>query len=321
LINGSNELVLFNAAHNSSKVVEAVVPGGDFTSFAAIASAGGKFFLAWVNISSGKEFWQEVSVSGTVSPVTLPIGNSLEWFFVFGNATSLYATSFSFLVEINPTTLGLTANYSHSLPARIQLNAVLPVGSRLYLAGSRTLAIVASATNAYFGFLNLTSGKVTTVSKSIKTYPAGLQGGFTALLNYGSNIFVGGVLENVSTQALTTVGGYFYEYVPLSSTYNNLSSLLPVRNWGVWALEPWSNSIALSLTGFNYNLTTDFSTWWTGGVYTLSSTGLSLVNETSLFPSGYRANAFEVTSVSGGWFFSGGALNLPGPGAVVAVKV
>ncbi len=315
LPDNANELVLFDAAHNTSTVVQSIVPGGNLTSLAGIASAGGKFFLSWNNISSGKEFWQEVTTSGKVSVVTLPIGDTLSWGFPYGNGTALYAFSSGFLVQINPTTLNLKANYSSYLPAHVGLNSVLPVGTRLYLAGS--LMLTNGATNAYFGFLNLKTGKVTTVSKTIKTYPVGLDAFFATLLQQGSYIFVGGALEtaNSTTGAAATVNSYFFRYTSATATLTNLSSLLPVKTWGVWALEPWATTIALSLGGYNTSVPGEALA---GGIFALVSTGMKLVNETSLFPSGYIPGFWEATSFTGGWFFSGGYKGLGGPAEAVA---
>jgi hypothetical protein len=317
--NGSNKLVMFNAVHNASKLIE-FVPGGSSTYGASIESAGGRFFLAWNNTSSGKQFWQEVTLSGRISAVTLPIGNSLFWTFAFGNATVLFATSGEFLVKIDPKTLSLVTNYSSSLPAHVLVDSVLPVDGRLYLAGSRTLPN--GAFNAYFGFLNLRSGKVTTVSRTITTYPSDLYGFFVALIVSGSDFLVGGALDTLNTTGTTfsyeSVGGYLYRYAPETSTFDNLSALLPHKTWGVWAFEPWGNAVALSLSGFNYSLPEGGIA---GGLYKFSSGAPSLVNETSVFPSGYLANVYMVTSFSNGWFFSGGYASSGFSSEIVAVKI
>jgi peptide/nickel transport system substrate-binding protein len=317
LPNLSNELVLFNAATNSSRVIQSEVPGGIQTVLVSAVSAGHSFFLAWENLTTGAEFWQKVSLAGKISQPKLPIGTTLLWSFPYGNSTSLYASYGRALVEISTTSLKLVANYTTEIPSNVSLASVLPVGHRLYLGGSWSLPNFAS--NAYFGYLNLTSKKVTTISKILTHYPANLTGDFVDLLARGTTIYVGGYLESVplSPYSIQTVGGYLYEFLPSPATFKNLSSLLPVKSWGVYALEPWATTVALSMSGYRANAT---SLTLAGGIYTLSSAGKSVANETPLFPNGYLAFIYGVTSASNGWYFSGGFNTIAGIGEVVAVR-
>jgi hypothetical protein len=314
--NQTNRLVLFNAATNTSKVIQKVVPGGNHTSLLSVTSAGGAFFLVWENTTTLESFYQKVTLTGKITYPTLPIGKSVLWGFVYGNSTRLYASSGKFLVEINATSLKLVANYTKLLPSNLSLSSVLPVGNRLYLGGERSLAN--GATNAYFGFLNLSSKKVTTISKTIKNYPSDQFGAFLTLAARGTSVYVGGAIETFLSSPLT-VGidqGLFYQFVPSTSAFKNLSSLLPVRSWGVWGIEPWAKTIALSLTGFFLNNTI---TTFGGGTYTLSA-GPGLVNETSIFPAGFLSDFSDETSASNGWYFSGGFNSNNNLGEAAAVK-
>lgn len=317
--NGSSRLVLYNAAKNSSRDIERFVPGGVDMSLIGIASAGGVFFLSWENALTGQEVWQEVTLTGVISTVTPPVGTSPEWAFAYGNATALFAAYGKFLVQIDPLTLALVANYSHELPKNVSVTAVLPGPGILYLAGGRIVA--SGGEDAYFGVLNLTTKKVTTVSKAIP-YPANLDAGFEALIAKGPYVYVGGYLAATnSTGAFSIAQGYFYRFDPATHAFKNLSSLLPVPQWGVFALEPWGTTVAMSLSGYEVAVPAGL-TGLAGGIYTLSSSGRSLVNQTSIFPAHYLAFIYAVTDASDGWYFSGGFSSTPSVGVaeVVAVK-
>lgn len=320
LPNGSNELVLFNAAKNSSKVIEAVVPGGDLTALISITSAGGEFFLAWQNVSTQQEFYQKVTLAGKITNVSLPLPRiaSFLYNFVYANGTSIFASSGRFLFEVNAVSLKLEANYTGILPTNLSVSSVLPVGDRLYIAGGESLQT--NTSTAYFGYLNLSLHTLTEVSKAVKHLPAHLYADFDSLVADGSRIYVGGyILVDTWPLFIEDVGGLFYRFTPSTSSFTNQSSLLPVKSWGVYALDPWAKTIALSLNGYELNVTTG-SLSLSGGIYTLASSGKSLVNQTSLFPADFLVYLMGETSASNGWFFGGGYNSVTGVAQVVAVR-
>jgi hypothetical protein len=320
-------LVLFDAATNSTKVIQPLVPGGNESLAYGMTAAGGAFFLVWLNLTNFKEFWEKVTLSGKVTYPTLPLGSIAiggifyPWEFDYGNTTNFFMSAGRDLVEINATSLKLEANYTKSVPANVSVQTVLPIGDRLYLAGSRSLSN--GAANSYFGFINLTTKKTTTISKRI-AYPCNastcLEEAFYALAAYGSDIYVGGALANQSetsgNYSYRVIAGSFYEFVPSTAAFTNLTSLLPVKSWGVFALDPWGRTIALSLNSLSEN-STEFLIG--GGIYSLIA-GPSLVNETSVFPKGYVTYTTGDTSVSNGWYFAGGFDLAADIGEVVAVK-
>lgn len=317
LPSGKWTIGLFNATLNSSKTLQGVVPGGNQTFAVDEISGGGAFFVAWLNTSTESEFWQKVTVAGKVANIRLPIGKSLPWSFDYGNGTSLFASAENFLVDINPTSLKIIANYTSSLPRNTSVSAVLPDGQRLYLAGVRSLAD--GATYPYFGYLNLTSKKVTTISKTVKSYPSDFYGGFFTLISRGSDIYVGGGLSIYSSSPFVdrAAAGYFYRFAPSSASFKNLSSLLPSSQWVIGELEPWADTISLSLFDYNFSNTTFL---WEAAIYTLSSNGHSLVNQTAQLPKGFWGNnaTNDGESASAGWFFQEGyLLSVP---AVVAIS-
>ncbi len=312
LTSGTNQLVLFNAAVNSSVVVQSVVRGGKNVDPSSIVTADGAFFLSWFDSKTGLTFWEKVTTSGKISYPDLPLGQSLSWFFVGGSGDALYAADGSLLVEINATSFQTIANYSKSIPSSVAISTVLPVGDRIYIGGSR--AVTANTTSPYFGFLNVSSAKVTTVSKVLKNLPPDVYGGYGYLAMLGTYVYVAGALSTVdfSTDVVSTDAGYFYRYDPATSTFTNRSALLPNQSWGVFGLEPWGSTLALSLTGYaNFLGFTPIE----GGVYTLSGSGSKLLNQSDLFPSGYIP--YYMTSASSGWFFSASEFSYPPLAAAV----
>ena len=311
------ELVFFNAAHNTTRVIQSNVPGGVDLIPLESTFAGGSYFLPWVNYSTGNETWEKVSASGVVSTVNLPLGRGQFWDFIYGDHDSFYASSGVYLVEINATTLKIASNLTKLVPPSVSVNAVLPIADRLYLAGYQTLS--ATSSRAYFGYLNLPTKKVVMISKSMPVYSGNLFPVFQELISLRNEVYVGGSVtyETASPFMLSTNGTYFYRYVPSTSTFHDLSSLVPNATWGVFAIEPWGHTIALSLFGFEASQT---SNYWISTVYTLSSSGTGLLNQTSVLPSGFWANNALPwgTAASNGWFFQIGYRDLVP--AVVAVE-
>lgn len=327
LPNGTNRLVLFDAVVNTTTVVQKFVPGGKSTYLVSLTAAGGAFILAWENLTTGREFWEKVTLSGKITYPTPGAEESIPWSFAYGNSARLYVSYERSLVELNATSLKVVANYTRYVPANVSVFSVLPISDRLYLGGSRS--IPNGATNAYFGYLNLTSKKAITVSRTIKTYPSTLFGAFDTLVGNRSTVYAGGVVETYTSSPITakTDQGLLYKFIPSTSAFKNESSLLPVKSWGVWALEPWgASSTGLSLNGYSTNVSNPSSNFAGGGIYTLSAGGATLLNQTNLFPKGYltflfgTTYLFDETFASYGWFFSGGYNEATGVAEAVAVN-
>ena len=318
--NGTSEFVFFDALTASTYGVQWVPGGSSAPTLISTTTAGGLYWLAWKDTSTGRTSWETINSSGTIAYPVLPVGPDLSWQFVYGNATALYVSAGAYLVEVNATSYAMVANYSKPIPTNLSVATVVPLGNRLYLAGSWSLTN--GATSAYFGYLNLTSNKLTRVSKLITNYPSDSFAGFYAVIASGGNLYVGGVRElyTVSPLRYQTLEGYLYKFVPATSSFKNLSALLPVRGWGVFALEQWGPTIAVSVTGYNATSANSYQSF-AGGIYTLSPKGTSLLNQTYLLPKGYAASAYEVTAESGFWLFSGGLNLVSGASEVVAIPV
>ncbi len=181
----------------------------------------------------------------------------------------------------------------------------------IYLAGTRH--IPNQGPIPYFGILDLSTKKVTTVSATITNYPTTLSGALIALTASNGMIFVGGQLIT-SVPSFSTNGGFFFSYNPTTGAFNNLSSLLPVASWTVQSLKRWDATVFLDVEGFS-------ATSAGGGIYTLSSSGTSLVNRTSILPSGFLEDFFESTSETGGLIFVSGMNLITGLAQVVAIRV
>lgn len=340
--NRSNELVLFNATSDSSKVLQKYVPGGNQTECSGIIAAGEAFLVLWETANSSSpsdytESMEKVTAVGKISHPTLPIDSDLFWEFDYGNATRLFVSTLSTgsavvspreLIELNATSLHKVANYSGEYPRGATLFSVLPLGDRVYLAG--TVIPTSGGPNAYFGYVNLTTKKTVRVSKLISDLPCSanicLLATYYSLIAFETNVYVVGDLVRETANANfteyneTTVGGYFYSFDPSTSAFKNLSSLLPVKSWGAYSLELWGSTIALGLNGWTEVIDTVATiTTITGGVYTLAS-GPSLVNQTSVFPKGYASFTYDDNSASVGWYFGAGFNTVKGIGEVVAVK-
>lgn len=309
-VNGSQFLVLYNAATNSSRTIVSNVPGGSSAFIGGITVAAGAFFLAWSNGSTSSESWQEIRTSGAISNLTLPVARSIPWSFPYGNATRLFLSALGQLVELDASSLKLVANFSSLLPSNLSVSTVLPEGGRLYLAGGQLLPKGGGV--PFFGYINLTSATLVTVSNPPRSSSSSLYGSFYALGVHGGDLYAGGVVQST---ALTTVQGLLYRFVPSPASYRNMSSLLPVRTWGVWAIAPWSKTVGFSLAGYASG---GFSAAGSG-LYTLGP-GPRLVNETGLLPGGFLIAAYLETSSSGGYYVVGGFNTATGLAEVVAVK-
>ena len=313
--NFTNEVVLYDAPHNTSKVVQKFVPGGFYTFLATAIAAGGAFLLGWVN--NGTETFSQVSLTGKVTSIALPLQSNLYWTFLFGNATSVFATApGNELLELNPATGKVRANYTGLLPTGVSLTSLLPAGPRLYLGGFR--APPSGGAYAWFGYLTVSPGTVTSVSKA-RSYPIHLSSSFYAVIALGGNIFVGGSLVNNTTTpfGFRTVGGLLFEYVPSTGNWTNESWRLPMKGAGVFSFEPWHGSIVLSESRYTFST---FTINVTGGIYTQSLAGSGWINRTSLLPATFVIGIYLVTAESSDWYFSGGNNTAGGLGEVVAVR-
>jgi hypothetical protein len=317
---GLSSLVLVNAATNSSKVVERTNPGGAGTYPESLVGAGGSFFMEWENGTTYQMSWQEISTNGTVRSVTLPLAPSAGWTFAFGNASALFVSAGPNLLEVDPTTLAIAANYSTEIGSSVTgITSVLPVDGRLYIAGN----VFDQRTNlfrAYFGFINLTSDHLTTVAVIGPRTNATYTYFFDVMVEEGSDVYVGGVAYLLNTTVYQSTVGLLYRYDTTTSRFANLSAILPHSDWGVFGLEPWAHTVAVSLNWFSINITDD-RTRQVGGIYTLSHTSsLHLVNVTATLANGYVPNTGYVTAGSSGWFFTGGGNSISGKAEFVAIR-
>lgn len=320
LKNGSNELVLYDAVVNSTHVVQKVVPGGGEASFISMTAAGGAFYLSWVYLPTGANFWEKVTLAGKVSYPSPHLDLTQTWSFAYGNSSRLFVSSGKFLVALHTSSLTLASNYTNHLPANVTIFSVLPVGSRLYLAGTRSLSN--GATNAYFGYLNLSSDKVTTISATNKDYPSTRFGSFWTLTASNTSIYVGGAILTATSDPFTsrTDLGLLFRFSPSDSSFANLSGHLPKKSWGVWGLEPWDSGLGVSLNGFAYNDSNPAADFTVGGVFDASNNGTDFANESSLFPRSYVPDVTGVTAESYDWFFTGGSDSTTGSAIAAAVN-
>jgi hypothetical protein len=319
--NDISSLVLVNAATNSSKVVEKRDPGGDQTFPASMVGAGGAFFMEWANGTTFQTSWQEIFTNGSVRNVTLPVATSVEWVIVYGNASAFVVGAGPTLMAIDPTTLTVAANYSTAIPRDVSdINGFLPDGSRIYLSGA-VLDRRTDVYRAFFGFLNLSSGRVTTVAVSGGASDASISNWFDVLVADGKEIYVGGETDSENASSYRVVHGLFYRYDPSTSDFENLSRLLPAPSWGVYGLDPWGDTIGVSMNSFAVNLSTGQTEQNVGGVYALvHGASLRLVNVTADLASGYVPAESYVTAASAGWFFSGGTNTHTGLAQFVAIR-
>lgn len=313
--NGSQELVMFDPAHNSTKVVEAVNPTGTFP--AGVAGAGGSFLVGWTNTSTGHTQNQSVTLAGAVT--SLPVVTAVPWTFPYANSTALFATVGSDLWEVNPSTLAIVHNYSSKIPAGVNIEAVLPVGPRLYVSGSEPASN--GSASPYFGFLNRTSHAFHSLTTASTTFPANLRGSFYSMLELKGIVYPSGADEHTSSSpyAFHPVADLFDAFDPSSASLTNQSALLPHASWGVYALELWNGRVALSLSDFSVN-PTGSSGLLGGGLFSYKVGGTSLTNITSLWGPNYLANVFAVTAETGGYLTSAGETTASGISEVVSVR-
>jgi hypothetical protein len=313
--NGSQDLVMFDPAHNSTKVVEAANPPGTYLT--GVVAAGGKFVVGWENLSNAHTSYQIISTSGTVS--NCPKVTAVPWTFPYGNATALFASSGSYLVQVDPATLAVVHNYSAKIPAGVTVNAVLPVGPRLYISGTEPTSN--GTYSPFFGYLNRTNHRFHSITSASTSFPADLVGNFFSILDLSGTIYVGGAdtYHSLTSYAFNPVAGLFFAWDPSTGGWTNLSAVLPHANWGVYAMEPWSGRVGLSLNDFAVS-SSGASALLGGGFFTYKSGASSLANLTNLWGAGYLANVFDVTSETGGYLTSGGEVSSSGISEVVSVK-
>lgn len=319
LSNLSYELLLFDAATNRSSVVAVSSPAATIEP-GSIQGAGGRFFVCVWNTTTLRELFLEVTTSGTYSVVSLPLGATADWSFVYGNATALFGAVRGDLVEIDPATRTLVKNYSASIPAGLAINDLLPVGHFLYLAGG--IANATGATSAYFGRLNLSSATTSRIS-GLRYYRTPYFGAFFSLGRRGDNVWVGGgVVEDLVAitapyVVLATLDGLLFSYNASTGALANRSGLLAGAATALpWAIVPWGGTLLLNVERYNFTSSSSATYGW---LFALGSSGHALANVTSLAPTGFIAGYFEITSETGGYVFLSGA-TAGGVGQVVAIK-
>lgn len=318
LTNGSWELLLFDAATNATSVVVVASPAATISP-GFLTAAGGHFFVAVWNLTSLRDLFVQVNTSGSYAVVTLPIGPAWDWQLPYGNATALFAAAKGLLVEINPTTRTLLANYSSSIPAGLTVEDLLPSGGYLYLAGF--LANATGATSAYFGRLALATGTTTHIATA--HYVAGpYSNGFFALGLRGTDLWVGGGQSELAVSAPTftqaTISGSLWVYNTTTGTFTDRTGWLAASPHAeVFGIAPWTGGLILSVERYDFTATSSSTYGW---LYTPGSGGLHLVNRTAYLPAGYVADYFDVTSQTGGYLFSAG-MSSTGLAEIVALKV
>ncbi|HEV2316180.1 MAG TPA: hypothetical protein VGV89_01205 [Thermoplasmata archaeon] len=316
LLNGSNEIVLYDAGTNSSHVVQAAVPGGAGLGLEGLHWAGTAFFLAWYNFTTASASFEEVTKTGTYSAVTMPVGNGTLWTIPGGDASGLFLAATGFLVVVNPRTLTLSANYSLLIPHRAAPTAVETdaSGSSIYVAG--TSVSRAGSDRPFFEIISVANSTGRVLSHGFATMPSSLSGVFASMAWAHGELYVSGYILRSNSTGLSTDGGYLYRYDPASGIFRNLSVVLPNSTWAVWSVEPWGKSVLLSLGGY---VLPSFTV--SGGEYQLSATGSTLTNRSSVFPTGFVADFLGITSRSGSFYFLGGYDQPSFSGEVVAVRL
>lgn len=314
LDNGSSQLYLSYANNNTSRFL-GYMPGGSMSDAEGFIAAGNHFILSIYNFSTGRDSFEEIALSGTVSTPTLPLGANLIWWFAYGNATSYFATATGYLVELNAKTGAVIANYSRLVSPRLDLTSVLPSGNLLYVAGTLTSPSGTNA-SAYFGVLNPSNHTLSRISK-IHYYPANYFGYFESIGLIGGYVYVGGGVQYLdsSTATIYTVAGYLYRYTPSTGTFVNRSASLGLPTAWIWAMEPWRSSLLLYAAGYSYTATTSSSI---SGIYRLGSGG-GLVNKSTLLPTGFEGDDVGVTSASAGWVYLGGDNTVSGVAELVGI--
>jgi hypothetical protein len=311
LANYSVGLYLSYAHNNTSRPI-GLLPGGSGGFPEGVIAGGNRFFVADENFTTSLDTFEEISLSGTISTVALPIGPSLNWIFPYGNSTSFFASCPGYLVEINAMTRAMVANYSHLLPSLLVVQSLMPSGNLLYLAGdleSKNL----TTSSLYFGAINTTSGTLTRISK-IHYHPSGYAAIFISLGMAEGYVYVGGGLEYLPGPTVGTTEGYLYRYSPTTGTFTNESFRLPVSNEWIWAIDPWkttallyAQSYTITVTGTTENL----------GVYKLGPSG-NLLNKSALLPADFYGDA-GINADSGDYAYLAGSNTVSGLAELVGI--
>jgi len=314
LPNGSFQLVLSDVRTNSSRLVGAVA-GGSPSYPQGIAGAGGGFYVSYWNYSAARTRFDEVSPSGALRTVRLPLDPHRPWDLVGGNATALYAAGNGTFVVVDPRTHGVVANYSARLPPNLWTVTALPFGGAIYLAGY--LAGNGSS-NAYFGSVDITSGRLRTIDRG-PNESSGWFASFNAIAPVGQDLAVGGGVqyENYTSFLFYTAQGWLFRYNPATGAFANRSSLLPSGVEEVWALEPGSRGAYLYADAYFQSFAGVINF---GGLYEWGGTAKGLRNDTSLLPPGFYGGNPGVTALSGGHLTLGGFDSFAGCSQIVSVR-
>ncbi|MGP8107878.1 MAG: hypothetical protein ACLQL8_02050 [Thermoplasmata archaeon] len=316
LLNGSEQIVLFNAERDSTTIVQAVVPGGANAFVVTELAAGGNFFVEFENALSGAFFYEEISPTGVMSTPPLPIPLNYYWTIVAGNANTLFASSLGGLVSINPWTFEVRANYSSLIPPLVTVTSVLADGRLLYIAGDQTVG--SGGLTPFYGFIDKVTSTETTLSPSASTGPSDLDGTIFAIGEANGNVYFGGQLALFEVSPVyfaTVVEGYLFEYSPHSGVVTNLSSLDPISKWGVYAIFDLGPTIGMTIS--QYVLTATGSRE-ASGTYVLAPSHARLINDTRLTGDDFVTVA-DQTSLSAGLLFVGGTDTVSGAAEIAAV--
>jgi hypothetical protein len=321
LSNGSTELVAYDPATNTTTVVQPVVPGGPNALLESLVAAGNdSVFLAFSNAYTGRTFFERVGPGLSERRIDLPLDGNDSWSFVYGGPTRLYAFgSNGHLIEIDPATRARVADLTPRLYPGTEVDAVLPAGSQLYVAGSSYdaalgvyepyLGVIASG---HFRVLNLTSG--------LPTVPRGTDGAFESLARFGAELWAGGdsTVSSSTTFGFHTATGILERFDPATGRGANESRLLPNPGWGVFGEVPFHGTLVFDLNAYNATL---YGVNVSGGIASLgrSGGGPVLVNRSSSLPATFVPDVLEEVAASGGWFFCGGTDTAVGGAELVAI--
>jgi hypothetical protein len=318
LLNGSTELLLYDGARNSTKVVQATVPGGNLTGVSTEVTAGSFFFVEFSNLTTSRVFYERVTTTGRESRVVLPSGHSNQWAVVPGGASALFESANSRLLAVNPSTLATEANYSALVPPGVLVTSVYSNGSMLYLGG--TIGAF-NGSVPYYGYIDITTGVETTLSPmSIGINQRDHFGVITSVDESGGQVYFGGVVtlnRFTPTFVYKVTRGLLYDYSPSNATLTNLSAIRPIERWGVFTIETAGTTIVMNLATFDQTATT---LSMESGTFVMAASHSRLINNTRLMGVSFVTIALDA-GASGGRYYLGGLDQTTGAGEILAIPV
>jgi len=317
--NGSYDLVLFDARTNSVTDL-GIIPGGSDVQPIALTSAGGRFYLSVLNLSTSIVGYEQITTSGRISTFGLA---GEAWGDIYGASHVFFVAGTSYLAEFNATTHARIANFSSAMPTGLVVWTMAGTGSLYYIGGSISLKGVHRA--AWFGALNTATGAISKIfeASSVKA-PADPE--FLTIARVGGTVYLGGGIQSFAASGgyvtLSTDRAYLYKYSPATGKVTRLSGLLAKRgmaNETVWSIQPWGKSIALYAGGYYVSTATGVS-WSATHLYKLAPKGRDLWSMDAWLPAGFAGDYSGVMSKSGGFLFLGGSNSLTGTAELIAIQ-